>query len=818
MGRAGPPSVVTALTARARLAAADGSRATIGRAALLLGGLVLGVIATVAPATAVMLLFAAIFLFAAFKNLAAGLALFTVLTFFLSIPGTPSGGVSMIKIAGGVLALSWLLTIAAQRDRARLLVRDHVWISYAAVFFIVWALCSAAWAEDPGGAVSAALRLSQGVVLVFIVYTALRGPREIRWIVWAFLGGALLTALIGLGGSTSAESFSPYADTGRLAGQIGDPNELAALLVPALVFSTFMLAAVKNPLLRLFLATSVGVFMVALFLTQSRGGLVALGATFLVTPFLAGPVRARAVAVMLVVVAAGVSYYVLVAPPEAIERITHFSAGGGTGRTDLWGIALDMTGNHPVGGVGAGNFQTIEPRYALGNVNLESIDLIVDTPKVAHNTYLHILAELGIVGFLAFVAVLGGAVFAGWRAARRLEAAGEREDGILARGIVIGTVGMLAAFAFISSQYGKQLWLLIGLVIALDALARRSAPEPAPSAAPWRRWRRREPRTASQYDRAVGEGLAGHGRGEPRRSGRLDPVRADLERRHRELLRQERELQLRAKELDELEKRREGLAAGVARATAALRRRERDIAEREAAVAGVESHLLERGTPAAAESTESPERVRALEASLAAARRRADEAEARLVELGADAARTAARDVGRHAETLDAREGELARREAELRRIEDDLLRRTETAADVERYGASLAERDLVLDEHETALRDWERALAEQEAGLKAREAERQAILSEAAAAPLVAPAPPAGEVVQLEPGRWILGTLERLVDRHGGEHPDRLEEWRYYLVYLREFVGADEVLPAEFDALVREVFGDLVRRGGGRA
>jgi hypothetical protein len=57
----------------------------------------------------------------------------------------------------------------------------------------------------------------------------------------------------------------------------------------------------------------------------------------------------------------------------------------------------------------------------------------------------------------------------------------------------------------------------------------------------------------------------------------------------------------------------------------------------------------------------------------------------------------------------------------------------------------------------------------------------------------------------------WSLDTLDELVQAHGAAFPERLEEWRYYLVYLRDFAGIDRVLPPEFTGLVLEVFGDLI-------
>ena len=50
---------------------------------------------------------------------------------------------------------------------------------------------------------------------------------------------------------------------------------------------------------------------------------------------------------------------------------------------------------------------------------------------------------------------------------------------IVARGAVIALVGILAADFFITEQYGKQLWLLLGLGPGDLGVARRTYPEAA---------------------------------------------------------------------------------------------------------------------------------------------------------------------------------------------------------------------------------------------------------------------------------------------------------------------------------------------------
>jgi O-antigen ligase len=197
-----------------------------------------------------------------------------------------------------------------------------------------------------------------------------------------------------------------------------------------------------------------------------------MAATLVIGPVLSGPARPRVIAFALTLAALSVTYFTLFAPPAQLTRVTSFDAGGGTGRPDLWAISIEMYRDHPWVGLGAGNFVDVEPRYATRDIDLRRVDLIVDTPKGAHNSYLQTLTELGIVGFLLLVAALASCLALGFRASRVLERGGEAGFGLLGRSLVIGILGMLVAFTFISAVHREQLWLLLGLAVALTNLVR----------------------------------------------------------------------------------------------------------------------------------------------------------------------------------------------------------------------------------------------------------------------------------------------------------------------------------------------------------
>ncbi len=157
--------------------------------------------------------------------------------------------------------------------------------------------------------------------------------------------------------------------------------------------------------------------------------------------------------------------------PGAWERVTTFDDGG-NGRADLWQVAWRMTGDHPVIGVGLNNFVVEARDYVRQPGALEFVDLIAERPHVAHNTFLQLLAETGIVGLALFLGLLGASLRAAWLAVAEFRRQGDLRAEALARAALLATVAAAIASAFISNGNDWRLWILLGFGPALLSAAR----------------------------------------------------------------------------------------------------------------------------------------------------------------------------------------------------------------------------------------------------------------------------------------------------------------------------------------------------------
>jgi hypothetical protein len=159
----------------------------------------------------------------------------------------------------------------------------------------------------------------------------------------------------------------------------------------------------------------------------------------------------------------------------------------------------------------------------------------------------------------------------------------------------------------------------------------------------------------------------------------------------------------------------------------------------------------------------------------------------------------------------------LAPREAALdERVRTVTKRERALARDEAALGGrvrAVTERETALGDRVKGVTERERALARRAGELAARERELERLAASQAAPPEPEPEPeaePAAPVLA-PAGAWNLVALERLVAERGPEFPDRVEEWRAYLFFLRQHASPEGVLPPSFDSLVGETFRELV-------
>jgi len=415
------------------------------------------------PKYAVGIVLGAGILLLAFRKLALAIGFFVILTFPEHLPGSLGVGATVAKPLGVTLALAWVASIVARRGAIRLLPRDHPALTWAVSAFIALAAISAIWAADVSQLIYDFSRLVQVVLLMLIVYTAASTASGFRTIIWAFLIGSAATAgySIATGG---------YAATGRLSG-IFDPNYFAARLIPAILIASFIVLTTRSGSTRAAAAAVLAVDVVAFALTQSRGGIIGLVVALLAAVALAGNVRPRIVVAVFVAFALAIGYYFEAAPTHLRGSFSTSLSSASSGRSDEWQIALRMFANHPLSGVGLGNYVVVEPSYATQTFNVTHVRYVVTDRLVAHSTYLEIAAELGLGGVALLIAILSMAAIRAGRGLA-LRARSPNDLHFYARGLLAGAIGMFVAYIFLSAEYEKDLWLVLGLLAAVGTIGR----------------------------------------------------------------------------------------------------------------------------------------------------------------------------------------------------------------------------------------------------------------------------------------------------------------------------------------------------------
>jgi O-antigen ligase len=349
--------------------------------------------------------------------------------------------------------------------------------AYGAVLFL-----SVFWAKDGSVALSAVVAYGKDMVIVLAVFVLITTPSALRLAVWAIVVAALaLAALSVLQYTLQAfgQTFFGFAKAPiqnivgeyngpRVAGPLGAPNYFAQMLLIAVPLGLERALHAARHALRVLGLASALACGAAIFLTFSRGGFFGLVVILALILLRYRPKIVPLVVAAVVVFAIAASSSPYVARVSTInELIPGQSPKTGQdvvihGRDALAKIAVRMFSDHPVTGVGYGNYAV---RYNAYNRSVGADPAVGTTP---HDLVLEVAAETGVLGLAAWGALLFLALRSLARTRRWAQAVGSVELAGLVEALFIAIVGYQVTALFAHGAYPIFYWLLLALALVCE--------------------------------------------------------------------------------------------------------------------------------------------------------------------------------------------------------------------------------------------------------------------------------------------------------------------------------------------------------------
>lgn len=270
----------------------------------------------------------------------------------------------------------------------------------ASLLLVGSAFLSIPFAVWRGGAFAQTTELIKDVILLVLIFGLVDTNARMSKVLWLmvglfawFAGSALIAYAHG--------QISLQERIGRAEGinsMAGGPNELAGLILALLPFLIALLRSTHSILIRLLLLACGSLGLAALVLTGARTGMLALiivGAYYVL--------RSRLKIVWFLACVA-LACIIWIGMPQAYRdrylTVKQYASGGKLDasnelRVRIWKAGWRMLLDHPVLGVGAGQFPTAYGTSYVGVAHVAWMN--------PHNLFLQVACELGVVGLIVFI-------------------------------------------------------------------------------------------------------------------------------------------------------------------------------------------------------------------------------------------------------------------------------------------------------------------------------------------------------------------------------------------------------------------------------
>jgi probable O-glycosylation ligase (exosortase A-associated) len=184
-------------------------------------------------------------------------------------------------------------------------------------------------------------------------------------------------------------------------GMLEDNNDFALALVMNIPLLFYLGKVDGRRAVRWFTLVTIGLTMITVVLTHSRGAFLSGVVVLLVIAWRSGKLFQAVFGLLFVIV-----MFFLLVPQHVVDRLSSIREGdadsSALARFKAWQVAWEMIQDNPVWGVGLRNFQ--DNYYLYGDKSVYN--------HVAHNSYLQIWAEGGTPAFIVYLTIVASVFFA----------------------------------------------------------------------------------------------------------------------------------------------------------------------------------------------------------------------------------------------------------------------------------------------------------------------------------------------------------------------------------------------------------------------
>ena len=298
----------------------------------------------------------------------------------------------------GMVTLALAILSVAESGTLRFPAQGHLMMA----LFVLSAAVSYLWSFYPEGTLIQTITYIQLLALVWLIWELAPQAKQQNCLMQAYVLGTFVSGIDTIYRFVYHEQ-SVYQ---RYAGAGLDANDLGLMMALSIPLSYYLLIQTKGPMAwvyRLQLALSGTVIM----LTASRGATLACLVALAIVPLTQTRLTTRqrmAVLLALVLLISGVLFFV---PQTSWERLStvpqEFTNGTLNGRTVLWKAGWELFREHPWLGIGSNAFRPLVSRVLAEPIRHDDVN---SPAPPAHNTFLSVLVEQGVLGFALFCALL----------------------------------------------------------------------------------------------------------------------------------------------------------------------------------------------------------------------------------------------------------------------------------------------------------------------------------------------------------------------------------------------------------------------------